>query len=177
MMDIFEAKETLSTFRVVIDRREHETAQAQDRYKSLGKTERATLDYGDYCGNVTLPDGSSLYDIQKRLYPSCVVERKMSLDEMAMCFTRGRERFTREIQRASMNSAKVYLLIEGGSWEGILNHRYKSRFHPEAFKASLMAFMVRYDMDVIFCRAGTSGEIIKGILYRNMKERLEEVNK
>lgn len=172
MMEIFDIKDTLNTFRVIVDNREQKTPKAASRYAAFGTYERATLDFGDYCGNVTFTDGKPLYDREKRLTPSCVVERKMSLDELAQCFTRGRDRFQREFERARNNSAKVYLLVEGGSWEAINNHRYKSRLNPAAFRASLIAFMVRYDADVVFCKADTSGSLIREILFRDIKERL-----
>lgn len=172
-MDNFEVREILESFQVVIDRREHDTPKARKRYRAFGVPyEYATLSYGDYCGNILLPDGK-LYDTSETIKPACLVERKMSLDELAGCFTRSRDRFRREFERAKEAGAKVYLLVEDGSWEGILNHRYRSRFNPEAFKASLTAWMVRYDADVIFCRQETSGVLIREILYRDLKERLE----
>ena len=45
--------------------------------------------------------------------------------------------------------------------------------NPEAFKASLTAWMARYNAKVIFCRQETSGTLIKEILFRELKERLE----
>jgi hypothetical protein len=96
----------------------------------------------------------------------------MSLDELAMCFTKGRDRFRREFQRADAAGAKVYLLVEGASYEDIIAHRYRSKFASNAFIASLTAWTVRYDTTPIFCQAETSGAIISEILYRDMKERL-----
>jgi len=169
----FETADVLKTFRIIADTREQWTPRAQERFDAFGvPVERATLLYGDYCGQIDLP-GGALYDTSVTISPSCVVERKMSLDEVAMCFTRERDRFRREFERASANNAKVYLLIENGSWEAIINHRYRSRFNHDAFKASLMAWMVRYDFKPIFCRSATSGAVIKEILYRDIKERLE----
>jgi hypothetical protein len=118
-------------------------------------------------------NGSSIYDISKAVKASCVIERKMSLDELASCFTRSRDRFRREMERACSNHSTVYLLVENGSYEGIIKHRYKSRYNPTAFLASLTAWTVRYNIIPIFCKAETSGQIIKEILYRDMKERLE----
>ena len=97
----------------------------------------------------------------------------MSLDELAMCFTRGRDRFRREMERAAANNSVIYLLIENGSYEAIINHRYRSKYHPSAFLASLTAWTARYNLRPVFCKASTSGTLIKEILYRDMKERLE----
>lgn len=176
-MDSFTIQDTLKTFRIVADSREQANPRAAERFAALGPgLERATLDYGDYAANITLPDGHSLYTISDesyRLYPTCVIERKMSLDEVAACFTRDRDRFKREVERAQERGAKFYLLIEGGSWEAVFRHSYRSRFQTKAFLASLTAWMVRYDMQVIFCKPGYSGDMIREILYRDIKERLE----
>jgi ERCC4-type nuclease len=173
-MSPFDVAETLKTFRIVADTREHNTPQAAERYKAFGcPVERATMNYGDYCGNITLPDGNSLLNIETTLQPVCFVERKMSLDELAGCFTRGRARFQREFERAQAAGAKMFLLVENGSWEAIQKHRYKSRFNPKAFQASLTAWSVRYGIVPIFCKADTSGSLIREFLYRDIKERLE----
>ena len=172
-MDHFEVTEVLNTFQILVDNREQATPKAVERYKSFGVPyKRATLNYGDYCGIITLND-SEIYDTAHSVKASCVIERKMSLDELAMCFTRGRDRFRREMERAASNNSTVYLLVEDATYEGIIKHRYRSRFSPSAFLASLTAWTVRYNLRPIFCKADTSGQLIKEILYRDMKERLE----
>lgn len=172
-MDHFETSEVLSTFQILVDTREQATPKSIKRYEAFGVPyERATLSYGDYCGIVTI-DGAPVCDTSEAVKARCVIERKMSLDELAMCFTRGRDRFRREMERASSNNSAIYLLVENGSYEAIINHRYRSKYHPSAFLASLVAWTVRYNIIPIFCKAETSGQIIKEILYRDMKERLE----
>lgn len=172
-MNPIETEDALKSFRIIVDTREQRTPKASERYKSFGVPyEHAALDYGDYCANVTLPD-RDLHDTSKRILAACVIERKMSLDELAGCFTRSRDRFRQEFERARAAHASVYLLVENATYEALINHRYRSRFHPDAFLASLMAWMVRYDLRVVFCKSGSSGKIIKEILYRDIKERLE----
>lgn len=159
------------SFRVIVDTREQTTPRARKRYKAIGPIERATLSFGDYCGNIDL-DGKPLHDVSANVIPRCCIERKMSLDELAMCFTKGRDRFRREFQRADAAGAKVYLLVEGGSYEDIIAHRYRSKFAPSAFLASLLAWSIRYNVITLFCAPDTSGRLISEILYRDMKERL-----
>lgn len=159
------------SFRVIVDTREQTTPRARKRYKAIGPIERATLSFGDYCGNIDL-GGNPLHDASATITPRCCIERKMSLDELAMCFTKGRDRFRREFQRADAAGAKVYLLIEEGSYEDIISHRYRSKFSPTAFLASLLAWSIRYNATTIFCAPETSGRLIYEILYRDMKERL-----
>lgn len=173
-MEIFEQKAVLDSFSVLIDTREQDTDRARRRYKSLGVPyDRATLSYGDYCYNATLPDGSKIYDQDQTIEPLAVVERKMNLDELAQCFTRGRDRFQREFERAREQGCRIYLIVENANWENLLNGKYRTRFNANAFTASQIAWMVRYNMNVMYCKEETSGRLIKEILYRDLKERLE----
>lgn len=172
-MNHIEVAEALASFQILVDNREQGTPRAIERYNSFGVPySRTTLNYGDYCGIIAI-DGTPIYDTAKAVKACCVIERKMSLDELAMCFTRGRDRFRREMERATANGATVYLLIENGSYEAIINHRYRSKYNSNAFLASLTAWTVRYNLRTVFCKADTSGALIKEILYRDMKERLE----
>lgn len=173
-MDRLEIKDCLNSFRIIADTREQATPAASKRFADFGvPVERATLSYCDYAANITLPDGKPLHDCGTTLTPACVIERKMSLDELAGNLTRSRDRFEREFARATASGARVFLLVEDANWESILLHRYRSKFSPEAYKASLAAWMIRYNLTPVFCRRTISGQIIREILYRDIKERLE----
>ena len=173
-MDIFKQREVLRSFEILVDTREQPSKRAQKRYESFGVPhQRATLDYGDYTYNVVLPGGAYLHDVSQTIKPLCAVERKMNLDELAGCYTRSRQRFQREFERAQENSCRIYLICENANWENLLTGRYRSLLNENAFAASQIAWMVRYNMNVIFCKEETSGRLIKEILYRDLKERLE----
>ena len=172
-IDILKNEEALKSLSILIDTREQDTEKARKRYKTFSVPyNRATLDYGDYTYNAMI-DGSPIHDIKERVYPLCAIERKMNLDELAGCFTHERKRFQAEMQRAQEHGAKMFLLVENATWESLINGRYKSRFSPVSFLASITAWMIRYDLHVIMCKAETSGRLIKEILYRDFKERLE----
>ena len=174
MMDVFEQKQVLKSFEILVDSREQPTKRAYRRYKSFGVLyRRATLSYGDYTYNATLPDGSSLLDADKTAEPLCCCERKMSLDELAQCFTRSRKRFQNEFERAAEHGCRITLIVENASWENLYNGKYRTKFNSNAFVASVHAWANRYGMNLIFCKEETSGKIIKDILYRDLKERLE----
>ena len=159
---------------VLVDSREQDTDRARWRYASIGlPVERCVLDYGDYSYNATLPDGRRVYDTSERVRPTVSIERKMSLDELAECFGAGRDRFEREFLRARDAGAQMWLLVEGGSWENIYDHRYKSQMTPKSLAGSIIAFCGRYDLRLVFCSERTTGRIIRGILERNLKDRLE----
>lgn len=173
-MDIFDQKAVLQTFSIIADSREQDTPKARRRYNSMGvPVERATLDYGDYTYNAVLPNGMPIYNASERILPAVTIERKESLDELAQCFTRSRERFRREFQRAAANNARIYLIVENANFENLANGKYRSKFNANAFVGSVTAYMVRYNMGLLFCKEDTSGRLIKEILYRDLKERLE----
>lgn len=173
-MNGHEQLEVLRSIEILVDTREQPTKRVMKRYERFGCPHvRCTLSYGDYSYNAVLPDGTSLYNTDDTITPACVIERKMSLDELAACFCKGRSRFTREFERAREHGARIYLIVENASWENLLNGRYRTKMDAKAFTASVLAFMVRYNMNIIFCKEETSGDLIKEILYRDLKERLE----
>lgn len=173
-MTHFEEMKILDSMEIIVDTREQSTPKALQRYNSFGVPySKATLSFGDYAANFSLLDGGKLYDISKTISPICVVERKMNLDELAQCFTHSRERFEREFQRAAANNCFIHLICEEGSYEKIEGHKYKCKFPPKAFIASITAWQRRYNIHVHFCSSLETGRLIKEFLYRDMKERIE----
>lgn len=164
----------LDSMEILVDTREQVTPKSEQRYNSFGVPySRATLSYGDYAANFTLLDGSKLYDISNTVSPICIVERKMNLDELAQCFTHSRDRFEREFLKAIDNHCFIHLICEDGSYERIAGHKYKSKFPPKAFLASITAWERRYNIHTHFCSSLESGHLIKEFLFRDMKERIE----
>ena len=169
-----EEKNMLASMVVLVDRREQPTKRAEKRYESFGIPYRkVTLSYGDYSYNALLPDGTWLFPEDKALSPYMAIERKMNLDELASCFTHTRDRFEREFKRAKDNGARIFLLVENASWENLMNGRYASKLNQNAFFASLCTWLIRYDIQLVFCKEETSGKIIKELLYRDLKHRIE----
>ncbi len=82
---------------------------------------------------------------------------------------------TGEFERAREAAAKTYLLVEGASWEKAYAGFYRSRMNPDSLVASLTAWLTRYNCQLIFCEPETSGRLIRDLLYRELKERLEEM--
>lgn len=175
-MDIFDQKKVLESMVIYIDSREQPTKRAFKRYETFGCPYKTKIPmwFGDYTYNATLPDGSEIIpDHSEKVVGKCVIERKMDLDELAMCFGRGRDRFQREFQKSLDHDARFILLVENATWEKLILGKYRSKMHPKAFFSSLTSWMIRYNAAVIFCKEETSGKIIKELLYRDLKERLE----
>lgn len=165
----FEIDWCLETMVLLVDTREQPTRRLKDRLEIAGLPyERRKLDVGDYSCKCTLPNEKEL-DLSSR----AVIERKMNLDELCLCFGKERERFEREFERARETGTKVYLLVEGGNWEKAYNGKYRSLLTPQALVASIDAFRVRYGMQLDFCKPETTGRLIRDILYRELKEYLQ----
>lgn len=160
-----EIERALEEMVILVDTREQDTPSLRARLRAFGKHERQKLDAGDYSAKVPLPDGSWL------TIPAAV-ERKMDFDELANCYCKGRARFTREFERARDAHVKLYLLIEGGSWEDAYRGAYRSHMAPKSLVASILAWLARYDCQILFCQRYTSGQLIRDVLYREAKETL-----
>ena len=167
-MTPFELRSALNSAVLLVDTREQDTEALRKRIELTGMDhERFKLYSGDYSIKCTV--GSSNYSLADKV----AIERKMSLDELAACFGRERERFVREFDRAKAIDMRLYLLVENATYENLYAHKYRSQLSPAAYAASIFAWQARYDCRVIFCKAESSGKIIRDILYRELKERLE----
>lgn len=160
-----EVKSALESMVCLVDTREQDTPRLRARLKEIGcPWERKKLNFGDYSVKCDAID----------LSETIAVERKMDLDELCNCYCKERKRFEREFERAKQSGAKVYLLVEDGSWEDAYSGKYRSRMSPESLVASIQAWLARYNCQVIFCQPQTTGRLIRDILYRELKEALEK---
>ena len=160
-----EIERALEEMVILVDTREQDTPSLRARLRAFGKHERQKLDAGDYSARFPLPDG-------EWLQIPVAIERKMSLDELAGCYCRGRDRFRREFERAQKAGVKLYLLIENATWEDLYAGRYRSQMEPKSFVASLLAWLARYDCQLLFCEPQTTGRLIHDTLYREGREAL-----
>lgn len=154
----------LKSMVVLVDTREQDTPRARKRMGQIGvPIERIALSFGDYSVKCNTLD----------LRNSVAIERKMDVDELAHCYCQDRKRFVREFERAREAGAKVYLLIENGSLDAVYAGNYRTRVRPFSLTASIMAWLARYECQILFCSEANSGQVIHDILYRELKERLE----
>lgn len=168
-MTPFELTSSLESMTLLVDTREQPTEKLKERIRQTGLPfERRKLEQGDYSCKCTVPDGSEL-DFSNRV----AIERKMNLDELCLCFGKERKRFEREFERAKQAGCRIYLLVEGGSWEKVYNGKYRSLYNEKALVASIDAFRARYGMQLDFCKPETTGKLIRDILYRELKEYLQ----
>lgn len=167
-MNNFDLEKTLSTMVICVDSREKPTDEAKKRWDAFGVPYRIQgLRSGDYTAEFVLPNGETF-----SLENVCVIERKMSVDEICGNFCQNRNRFIREFERIKEAGARAYIVIENGSFEKIYNHHYRSQMSPQALVASLTAWMARYNAHIIFCKSETFPKLCREILYREAKEIL-----
>lgn len=152
---------------ILIDSREQENnhiikyfEQKKINYKSL------KLNYGDY--SFYIPANKE-YGIDRDLYFNnmITIERKGSLEELSGNFTKDRSRIEEEFTR---KKGKMYLMIEGASYEDIVKHRYKTQYEPKSFIATLNTFEVRYNITSSFISKTGAGNFI----YHKFKYYLRE---
>lgn len=156
---------SLKSMVCLVDTREQDTPAFRERISHFDQWERHKLNAGDYSAKFLLPDSSWFF-------LPVAIERKYALDELCMCYCQQRGRFEREFERALEAHSKLYLLVEGGSWENVYSGKYRSQMNPKSLVGSILAWLARYNCQLMFCKKETSGQLIKDILYREGKEAL-----
>ena len=167
----FEITRILKTMIILYDTREQQNAALKKRLEGFTcPSLRHKLNFGDY---------SVAYVNESKDIVFCddfvAVERKMSLDELCSCFTKGRVRFEKEFVRAKKNNARMHLLIENGSYEKIFAEKYRSKLNPNSLIASYLAWAERYNIQLHFCKAETTPLLIEKILHYWLKNYLENL--
>lgn len=165
-ISIADIEDELKTLTLVCDTREHDTPALRRRLEATGlPVVREKLDFGDYSCRTKNFDFTD----------SLAIERKMSVDEIAQNFTRGRKRFANEFERGKAASAKVYILVERASWETVMAGKYRTLVHPNALMASFFTWQARYNSPVLFCQPETTPIIMREIMYRESRQKLEQI--
>lgn len=157
-----ELAEELKKLTIICDTREQDRHVSEYFAKKKVPNITRKLDTGDY--SCQLGDVSFEREI--------VVERKHNLDEICGNFTAERERFEREFMRAKAYNTKVHLIIENASWTDIFLGNYRSKLPPKSLVGSLLSWMVRFNVSVVFCKPDETARIIYGIFYYYARERL-----
>jgi ERCC4-type nuclease len=156
-MHPIEVEAALKTLTVIVDTREQETPLFKERIKAFPLWQRQKLNAGDYSAKVLANGGW--------VNISAAVERKMSIDELCYCYCHERDRFEREFNRAKESGIKLYMLIEGCTWEKIYRGFYASKMRPKSLVGSILSWLARYDCQILFCAANTSGKLIFDVMY------------
>lgn len=108
------------------------------------KYEVKKLDFGDYSCFIPVIENvnNEIIDFSTIL----TIERKQNFSELAINFTKGRDRFVRELER---KKGSMCLLIEE-PYSKLIEHKYRSNYNPVSFNATLMSYTHRYNVSTVF---------------------------
>lgn len=155
---------------ILVDTREQENLHILEYFKKKKIDYRIEkLDYADY--SICLPKSEYL---DKEIYLNNIIsiERKGSLEELSCNFTKDRARLEEEFQRSK---GKIFLLIENGTFEDIVEHNYKTDFKPNSYVGTLKSFEARYGFSTDFVKnKEKSGEFIYKTLMYHAREYLKK---
>ena len=159
----------MKTMVCIADSREQNTPKLRRRLKQIElPIERSALNVGDYSAKLFLPDG-------KEIVLPAAVERKYDLSELCMCFCQERARFEREFKRAKEANTRLYLLVENATWENIYAGKYRSKMRSKSLVGSILSYLARYDVRLIFCKEEMTGRMIRDILHYEARTMLESM--
>ncbi|WP_048341014.1 ERCC4 domain-containing protein [Clostridium sp. K25] len=133
------------------------------------------LDQGDYSAFIESNEETKKLGVLRDWYfnNDIAIERKNSVDELAQSFV-DRKRFEAEFLRLDKYKTKTILLVEDSQgYENILKGKYRSRYTPASFTASLETFTARYGLSVMFVNKTLSGYKIYTALKYSIREILK----
>ena len=163
----------LNNIEIIADTREQDNLHILsffDKQKVPYKIEK--LDTGDY-SCIVKPieeigfEGVSFAD-------KVAIERKSNLTELAGNVAQERDRFCRELQRAKDSNMAFTILVENGSFEDIINHRYRTGLNEKSYIASLLSFKYRYNISIEFIRREYVGNWIYRHFYYYVRNWLKK---
>lgn len=163
-----DVENALNSMRILIDTREKKNNHIQivlNERKCPFKPHK--LNYGDYTCEYDIGEKKGICFENK-----VVIERKANLDELAGNITKGRERFEREFLRAKKDNAKIYLMVENGSYDDIQAHKYRSALPPKSYLNTLFSWQEKYNITISFVSQQFSGHYIYATLYMALKNQL-----
>lgn len=143
---------------MLVDNREKEWSHIRNYFDENHVNYRMQrLQSGDYSFLLTYDDNA--YSYVKQI----VVERKNSLSELVSCFAQERTRFENEFLRLKNSQTKCFLIIENSEYDGIYKHKYSSKMLPQSVEATLLSWLLRYDIVPIFTAKENTGRVIINI--------------
>ena len=159
-----ELAEELQKLEIIIDSKE----KVYNHIESYLKKQKIpykirNLETGDYSaqiGDMTLEN-------------DVVIERKADLDEVCGNFTADRARFEREFIRAKANGIHVFWIIENATWTDVFLGNYRSSLSSKSLTGSILTWLARFPVTLIFCKPDETPRLIHGILHYYAREELK----
>ena len=157
-----ELKAELRKLTIICDTREKDThCEEYFRSQKIPCVVRK-LDTGDYSAQIG----------DMTLERSVAIERKHNLDELCGNMTVDRDRFEREFLRAKAHGLHIFLIVENATWTDVFLGNYRSKLSSKSLVGSILSWLARFDVTLIFCKPDETPKLIYGILYYFAREEL-----
>jgi ERCC4-type nuclease len=142
-------KELLNSLVIQIDKREKSNQHVIDWLdKNNIQHMSKSFESGDY--GFLIKKNEELGFIRDTFFvDELFIERKHDLDEIAGNLKDNA--FINEIKRTK-NIEHKYIIIENGSWDDILNHKYQSQYNEKALYKTLLKLQSKYNIKIIFTK-------------------------
>jgi len=154
---------------IIVDTREKSNKHIIDYFeKQKINYSVEKLEVGDYSFKLPI---NELWDKEIYFTNHVVVERKSCLEELSNNFAKDRSRLENELAWMFDKGLKSYLVIENSSLEDLLLNNYQTDYNKNAFVASLLTFIDRYNLSSFFIPTYQSGYLIYNLLkyhFRNL---------
>ena len=157
-----ELKQELSKLTIICDTREQDTHCEEWFKRNKVPCIVRKLDTGDYSAQIG----------DMTLERSVAIERKRNLDELCGNMTSDRDRFEREFLRAKAHGLHIFLIIENATWSDIFLGNYRSKLSSKSLTGSILSWLARFDVTLLFCKPEETPRLIYGILYYFAREEL-----
>lgn len=171
LVQTLDAKEVdllLKMMIIKIDTREQKNEHIVEFLDSRGIAwQSCKLDAGDYGAYIPATEGVT----ERPLHLNAAIERKNSLDELAQT-VKERNRFENELSRAKRRDTRLIIMVEDGSYSGMIRKQYRSEYAAKALTGSLMAFEARYNVPVQHVAKADAGHYMYYWLYYQFREAL-----
>lgn len=157
-----ELKAELAKLTIIEDTREqdHHCAEYFKKHNIPHITRK--LDTGDYSAQLGV----------MTLERSVAIERKRNLDELCGNMTSDRDRFEREFLRAKANGLHIFLIVENATWTDVFLGNYRSKLSSKSLMGSILSWLARFPVTLLFCKPDETPRLIYGILYYFAREEL-----
>ncbi len=159
-----------NSYEIVIDTREKNIDHIVKKFNKEGINHvRLPLKIGDY----TIK-GEAFHN------PKVVVERKASIDELLQnlidrdSMIDGKNRFQRELDRATDAGLKLYILIENANWYAdILNQNYCSKMATSSASGLIVSLLAKYpNISIIGIDKPYVASFIHKLLHHSIKQNM-----
>lgn len=162
-------KDIIDTIIILVDSRErglpNHITKAFDKYNINWEVKK--LNSGDYSARIPVNEELGILE-EINLEDILCIERKMSSDELSQNISKNRDRFHREFKRSK---AKIILLIEEDTYEGIALEKYRSKLTAKQYLGALHGFTDEHDSPFIFISRKSSALYIYNVFkyrFRNI---------